>query len=271
MAIHPTAVVDAAAEIGPDVEIGPYVVIEGPVKIGAGSRIMAHAFLNGDTTLGPECIIHPFAVVGNTPQDYHYHGEDSHVRLGSRTVVREYATIHRGSQPGSGTTIGDDCMIMAKAHIGHNCAIGNGVIISNSTEVAGHSQIGDNAVLSGHIMVHQFVRIGRRSMCAATAKVPHDIPPFMLVDFDGAAAKINLVGLRRGGFSREAISALKEAYRLLYRGESFKNGLAALQQQNNVPEVEELIAFLTAPSKRGIAGRPRPRPGTEEPALDELM
>ena len=258
--IHETAVVDAQAEIGPEVSVGPYAVIDGPVKIGAGTTVDGHAHICGSTSIGRNCHIHPFAVVGDTPQDFSFDGGESFVIIGDNTQIREYVSIHRGAEPGSATTLGSGCMIMAKAHVGHNSVIGDGVVLGNSTECAGRVQIGNDVFISAQAMIHQFVRVGRRAMCVGQALVMRDVPPFCVTDYKGGVAKVNVVGLQREGFSEETIQRIKGAFKMLFRSsEPFSLAVERLKEQDNCPEVEEILDFLANPSKRGLAGRSRNR------------
>lgn len=255
--IHPTAIIDPRAEIAPDASIGPYSVIEGPVRLAAGVKVYGHVYILGRTEIGAGCEIHPFAVVGGTPQDFHYTDGDTGVVIGPGTLIREHASISRGCETPN-TIVGGGCMIMAKAHVGHDCVIDDGVVLTNGAECAGHVHIGAGAVISGHVMIHQFVRIGRRAMCVGAALVKHDVPPFMVTDHDGGIAKINLVGLRREGFSRQTIAAVKGVFKALYRSDRpFATALAELRRQEHCPSAREILDFVSESSKRGIAGRSR--------------
>ncbi|MCZ6653436.1 MAG: acyl-ACP--UDP-N-acetylglucosamine O-acyltransferase [Planctomycetota bacterium] len=256
--IHETAIIDPQAEIAPDVSIGPYAIIDGPVKIGAGSKIHAHAHISGHTTLGRNCEIHPHAVVGNTPQDHSYEGGESYLVVGDDTQIREFVSIHRGAAPGTSTSIGSGCMIMAKAHVAHNCVVGDGVVLTNGVELGGHAQIGKHALIAAHAMVHQFARVGRRSMCVGTALIMRDVPPFCVTDYKGGLVKVNVVGLQREGFSKETTREIKNAFKVLYRSdEPFSIAVEQLKAMDNCPEVEEILEFIANPSKCGIAGRSR--------------
>ncbi len=258
--IHPTAIVDPQAEIGPEVSIGAYTIIDGPVKIASGTRVYPHAHISGSTTIGRNCQIHPYAVVGNTPQDHSYEGGESFVVIGDNTMIREFTSIHRGAAPGTTTSIGSGCMIMAKAHVAHNCVIGDGVVLTNGVECAGHVQIGNHAVIAAHAMVHQFARVGRRAMCVGSALVMRDVPPFCVTDYKGGVAKVNLVGLQREGLSRQSTQAIKDAFKILYRSdEPFSMAVEQLKAMDNCPEVEEILEFIANPSKCGIAGPSRSR------------
>ena len=197
MAVHPTAIVDRRAEIDPAAEIGPYVVIEGPVRIGAGTRVMAHAFLTGDTHLGADNVIHPGAIVGHEPQDLAYRGAATGLRIGDRNVVREHAEIHRATQEGTVTVVGSDNYLMSHAHIAHNCLLGDHTIVCSGALVAGHAVLEDQAFVSGNCVVHQHVRIGRLAILRGLSRTSRDVPPFSIMDGTHTVRGVNRIGLRR--------------------------------------------------------------------------
>ncbi|MGB0714991.1 MAG: acyl-ACP--UDP-N-acetylglucosamine O-acyltransferase [Phycisphaerae bacterium] len=258
MSVHPTAIIHAGANISEGVEIGPYCVIDEHATIEAGCRLMQGVFVTGHTTIGPECVLHPFAIVGHEPQDLKFTNERTYTRVGARNVIREYVQIHRGTSPESATVIGDDCYLMAGAHVGHNCQIGDHVIVVNNALLAGHVTVGSHANLSGNIVIHQFCRIGERAMLQGHAGVGRDIVPYALVDRMGRVVGINAIGLRRAGIPREEISALKEAFRLLFReSTNFAAAVEELAANQTSTCVQNLVAFLKADSKRGFAGGSR--------------
>ncbi|HKQ03558.1 MAG TPA: acyl-ACP--UDP-N-acetylglucosamine O-acyltransferase [Blastocatellia bacterium] len=252
MKIHPTAIIHDGAQLGADVTVGPYAIIESDTTIGAGTEIRAHACVKRFTTLGRDNVIYEGAIIGGEPQDLSFTGCESHVRVGDRCAIREGVTIHRGTQPGSATVIGSDCYLMAYAHVAHNCRLGERVILANNVALAGHLEISDRVFISGGVVVHQFCRLGRLAMIGGNAKIVQDCLPFVTTDgVPGRACGLNVVGLRRAGFTASELRALKEAYRLLLRA-----GLpldAALQQlgQMNDANVNELIQFVRG-SKRGF-------------------
>ncbi len=250
--IHSTAVIDPLAQIGPDVEIGPYAVIEGPVQIGRGTQIWPHAYLCAPLEIGEEVQIHVGAVVGHLHQAIR-EPQAGGVRVADRVTIREYATIHRSSQPGTWTTIGPGTLLMGFSHVAHDCNVGAQVIIANGTLLAGHVTVEDRAVLSGHVTVHQFVRVGTLAMIGGLARVNKDVPPYFLVKGDSEVWSINGVGLRRAGLSEEVRGAIREAYRLLYRaGLNTTQALKAIQATRGLPpEVHHLVQFVQA-SSRGI-------------------
>ncbi|MBI1344819.1 acyl-ACP--UDP-N-acetylglucosamine O-acyltransferase [bacterium] len=255
MSIHPTAVVDARAELDASVEVAPYAIIDGPVRIAAGCHIGPHCHLLGHTTIGPGCRIHTGAVIGDLPQDRSFAGGDSAVAIGAETIIREYVTIHRGTKPGTMTVVGDRCMIMAHAHVAHNCQVGNDVILVNGSLLAGHVTIGDRVVLSGNAAVHQFCRVGELAMIGGLSKITQDIPPFLMFDGHGLCVGMNVIGMRRAGLNAAERAEIKVAYRRLYRtAGSMSAAVDELASQLTTPAGLRLLNFLQAPSKRGIHG-----------------
>lgn len=254
MEVHPTAIVDPGARLGSEVVVGPYSIIGPGVAIGCGTTIASHVLVERDTTVGEQCQISQGAVLGTDPQDLKYEGEASHLYVGDRTVIREYATLNRGTRASRKTVVGSDCLIMAYAHIAHDCEIGNHVILSNAVNMAGHVVIEDWVIVGGVTAIHQFVRIGAHSFCGGGSRVPQDIPPYLRVA--GNPAKLfglNSVGLERRGVSEDVKKALKQAYRTLFQ--SKLNLSQALDQAEaeveQIPEVRHLLTFIRA-SERGI-------------------
>lgn len=266
MGIHPTAIVDACAEIDPSADIGPYAIIDGPVCIGAGTRVLWHATVCGRTDIGANCRIDPYAIVGHAPQDTAYDDEGSGCRIGDETVVREYVSIHRATGEGAVTTVGHRCMIMACAHIGHNCSIGDDVTIVNAVLLAGHVKVGNSAFLGGMAGIHQFVRIGELAMIGGQAFIRMDVPPFFTAVRFGECSGINAIGLRRAGFTAEERDELKSAYRMLYRsGRPFTRAVEEIDRKLRTAPGRRLVEFLLEPSKRGITGGRQARMG-DDPA-----
>ena len=255
--IHPTAIVEDGAQLGEDVEIGPYASIAADVKLGARTVVQQGAIIRGHTTIGEDCQIFPYACIGMKTQDLKYKaGSVSYVEIGNRTVIREFATVHLGTADGEKTIIGDDCLFMAYCHAAHGCVLGNHVICSNSVQLAGDVHIKDWAIIGGCAASHQFCTVGRHAMVGGMSKIRQDVPPFMLCDMEGSSQKVigpNVVGLTRRGFSRETIAALKEAFRFIYH--SGLNRSQALERVENdieqIPEVKELVEFYRN-SKRGV-------------------
>jgi UDP-N-acetylglucosamine acyltransferase len=254
--IHPTALVEPGAELSEGVSIGPYVIVGPNVRVGTGTSIGSHTILEGWTEIGAECRIGSHVVIGAPPQDVKYKGEPTRVVIGDRTLVREFATIHRASTGGSGvTTVGPECFIMAYAHVAHDCQLAERVIMANQASLAGHVEIGRFAVIGGITGIHQFVRIGEYAFVGACSAVLQDIPPYVKVQ--GNMAKpygLNVVGLRRHGFSAEAIHALKQAYRIVFlSGLNTSQALEKLEQElSGFSAVQPFIDFIKR-SQRGIS------------------
>jgi len=255
--IHPTAVVAASARLGRGVTIGPYAVVGDAVVLGDGVRLGPHTVVEGPTGLGEGCEVFPFASVGTAAQHRHTSVSATRLVVGRRTVIREYVTLNRGTEEGGGVTVvGDDNLLMAYAHVAHDCRLGDGVVLSNGATLAGHVEVGDGAVLSGLCAVHQFARLGRLCFVAGGAMVARDVPPFCRVAGDRARlAGLNLVGLERAGLGGASLSALKEAFRALFRSEDTAQEACRrlLSGGPSSPEVAELIAFVES-SQRGICG-----------------
>ena len=255
--IHPTAIVEDGAQIGEDVEIGPYATIGADAKLGARTVVQQGAIVRGHTTIGEACQIFPYACIGMKTQDLKYQeGSVSYVEIGDRTVIREFATVHLGTKDGEVTKIGSDCLFMAYCHAAHGCVLGNHVICSNSVQLAGDVHIQDWAIIGGCAASHQFCTVGRHAMVGGMSKIRQDVPPFMLCDMQDSSQKVigpNVVGLTRRGFPRETIAALKEAFRFIYH--SGLNRSQALERVENdieqLPEVKELVQFYRN-STRGV-------------------
>lgn len=253
MAIHVTALVDARAEIHEGVEIGPYVVIDGPVKIGRGTRVMAHAYLTGWTEIGEHNEIHPGAVLGNAPQDKAYRGQESYLKIGDHNIFREYAQVHRGTAPGSATVVGNHNFLMAAAHVGHNCQLGDHIVVANGAMLGGYVDVGDHAFISGNCVIHQFVRVGEFSLMRGLSGTSRDVPPYAIVDWQHTVRGVNVVGLKRAGFEERKIRELKEAFRILFRpGRNLSLAVREVEANGEpTPEVKALLEFVKS-SKRGV-------------------
>ena len=195
--IHPTAVVSSAAEIDPSAVIGPYVVIDGRVRIGSGTHVMAHAVLLGTTEIGERNVIHPGAVLGGEPQDLAFAGSETFLRIGNDNVFREHVQVHRGTTLGSATTVGNGNYVMQNAHVAHNCRVGDGTIIAGGALLAGHVEVDDRAFVSGNCVVHQHVRIGRLALLRGLSRTSRDVPPFCIMDGTHTIRGVNAIGLRR--------------------------------------------------------------------------
>lgn len=255
LTIHKTAIISDGAQIHETADIGPYAVIGPNVKIGPRTKIGPHAVIDGHTTIGADCNIFAGASIGLEPQDLRYKGEPTGVIIGDRVTIREYVTIHRATGQGF-TTIGDECFLMNYVHIAHNCTLGKGVILANSVMMAGHVDVGDFTVMSGMCIFHQFVRIGRACMISGFCGSRIDVPPFTTCDERRAVVRgVNVIGLRRLGVKPEVRSAIKEAYRILYRsGANRSDALATIETSvEQHPEIKEIVEFFRS-SKRGCVG-----------------
>ena len=260
MPIHPTAVVDRQAEVDPTADIGPFAIIEGRVRIGPRTRVYPHAFLTGWTEIGADCQIHPGAVVGHIPQDLAYSGAETYCRIGNGTIIREGASVHRGTDPGSETVVGERCFIMANAHVAHNCRLGNDVKLVNAALLGGHVHIGHGAFIAGGAGIHQFVRIGDLAMIGGNSSISMDVPPYLTAVRLGYCVGPNSVGLRRAGFTVEQRNEVKRVYHTLYRSAlPFHEAVETLAGTVATDAGRHMLEFLRAPSRRGIAGGPKAR------------
>ncbi len=253
MKISELAVVSKSAKISDGVDIGPFAVVEDGVEIAAGVKIWPHAYICSGTSIGEGTQVHMGAVLGNVPQDLSFKNTTkTFLKIGKRNVIREYATMHRGTAEGSATVVGDDCYFMATSHVGHDCHIGNNVIVANGALLAGHVSVGNFAFVSGNVVVHQFCRIGTLAMIGGFTGINKDVPPYMLVRGPSVIRSVNLVGLRRAKFSRELIHSIKEAYRIIFQ--SNLNTAQAIEEVKKLPqskELDHLVEFIQG-SKRGI-------------------
>ena len=244
---------DAGAVIGPGVVIGDFAVVEPDVVIGAGTRLEPHVYVKRWTTLGENNRISAGTVLGTDPLDRNFSGERSYLKIGNDNIIREHYTISRGTAPESETLIGDGNFIMTSGHIAHNCKIGNRTVIASCALVAGYAEVEDEAFISGGVVIHQYSKIGRLAMIAGNTRVNSDVPPFFLfADYNIAAKGLNLVGLKRAGFTPQEIQALKSAYKILYRS-GLKLAEALAQIENEIPteHARHLVQFIRS-SERGI-------------------
>jgi UDP-N-acetylglucosamine acyltransferase len=256
--IHATAIIQPGAKLAEDVEIGPYAIIGPHVSIGKGTKIGPHAVVEGWTTIGEYNQIFQLASVGAVPQDLKYQGEETYLKIGDRNIIREFATIHLGTVTGDGeTTIGNGNLFMAYSHVAHDCHLGNGVVMANAATLAGHVTVEDYAILGGLCAVHQFTRIGAHVMIGGGTLVGHDIPPYTIVTSgerrDAALRGLNLVGLKRRGFSDEVINDLKKAYKILMFSKlKLQDAIARIRAEVPAgPEVNYFVDFIEN-AKRGI-------------------
>jgi UDP-N-acetylglucosamine acyltransferase len=271
--VHPTAIVEAGAYVGPGVRIGPWCHVGADVVLETGVRLVSHVVIDGHTTIGAGAVLYPFSSVGLPPQDMKYKGEPTATVIGPRTQIREHCTIHRGTATGSGiTSVGADCLLMAVVHVAHDCSLGDGVIVANNVVMGGHVVIGDGAVIGGATALHQFVRIGRNAMVGGASGVEGDVIPFGTCMGNRARLTgLNIVGLRRRGVDRAGLHRLRAAFRALFAtdddsGGVFAERLARVREGAADPLIADMIAFIEAPSRRGLVRRAVIRSEEEESA-----
>jgi UDP-N-acetylglucosamine acyltransferase len=253
--IHATAIVDSKAELDANVEVGPYSIIRKNVFIGAGTVIGPHVMIEPYVTIGRDCHIFQYAAIGAPPQSLKFKGEKSDVKIGRGTIIREFVTVHRGTEFGGGLTeVGEENFLMAYTHIAHDCMTGKKVIFANNATLAGHIIVGDHATIGGLVAIHQFVRIGNYAYVGGKSAVVKDIPPYVIASGDRAKLHgLNTVGLKRHGFSQETLSLLKKAYRIIFRiGITLNEAIERIKAEvEQIPEVVNLIDFIKS-SRRGI-------------------
>ena len=254
MSIHPTALISAEASIDPTADIGAYVVIEGPVKIGARCRVLAHAQIVGDTEIGEGTSVGRGAILGENPQDLGFDpATPSGLRIGKDNVIREYVTIHRGSKAGSMTVVGDSNFIMAGVHFGHDVQIGDKNVFANDALLAGHVHVGSNAFIGGGAVFHQFLRIGDGCVVQGNGSFSKDIPHFCTAQRINRVTGLNVIGLRRRGASADERAALKDLFDLIFRsGLNLSQAIAAARERTWSEHGEHFLRFLEAPSKKGV-------------------
>ena len=253
--VHPSAIVEAGAHIGPGCKVGPFAVIGAEVILAAGVEVKSHAVVTGWTEVGADTVIFSFACVGEVPQDLKFNGERTRLIVGARCKIREGATLNTGTAGGGGITrVGDDCLLMTGAHVGHDATLGNRVILANQAAIAGHCQIGDDVIVGGLSGVHQFVRIGRGAIIGAVTMVTNDVLPHGLVQGPrGVLDGLNLVGLKRRGAGRAEITALRAGYQMLAQGEgSFVDRARRLAEETESDHVREMTDFILSASDRSF-------------------
>ena len=254
--VHPTAFVEPGAELGEDVEIGPFCCVGPRVTVGARTRLLSHVVLEGVTTIGEDCVIHPFSVLGGPPQHLGHKGEPTRLELGPRSIVREQVTMNTGTVGGRGvTTIGSDGFYMAEAHVAHDCIVGDHVVLAKGATLGGHVTMGDYVFMGGLAAVHQFSRVGRYSFIGGLAAVTKDVIPYGSVWGNHAHLEgLNLVGLKRRGFTRDSIKDLRSAYRLLFADEgTFQERLEDVARVfSHAEEVMEIVGFIRSEANRPL-------------------
>lgn len=271
--IHSTAVVDHRCKFGEGVEIGPHCVLQGEVTLGDGVKLVSHVHINGPVSVGDRSMLFPGVCIGLPPQDFKFKIGDvtGGVVIGKDTFLREHVTIHAATKPDVPTSVGDRVMMMVNSHIGHDAKLGNGVILANGALLAGHSSMGDNSTMSGNSAMHQFTRVGRMAFISGLVAVAMDVPPFCLSGGRNQLNGINLVGMRRAGIERDQITAVREAYRMIFRRNlPRKEMIAELQRRGqDCPLILEQAEFV-ATAKRPIAhGRNFDDPNETEEGLGE--
>lgn len=253
--VHPTAIVDARAEIDGDVQIGPYCVIGAGVRIGKGCRVHSHAVISGRTTLGEGNVVFPFASIGDTPQDLKYKGEPSELLIGNRNTIREYVSLNPGTTGGGMVTrVGDQNLLMMQCHIAHDCLLGDRNVVANGATLGGHVVIEDFVIVGGLVGIHQFVRIGTGAIVGAGSMVSKDVPPYCNATGDRAKLHgLNLEGLKRRGFDKTVIALLRKAYRIVFQSAlRTEDALKKIREElPAIPEIEKFASFI-AQSGRGV-------------------
>jgi UDP-N-acetylglucosamine acyltransferase len=251
--IHPTAIISKNAKLAADVKIGPYCVIEGDVTIGAGTTLFSHVSVAGHTTIGKNCKIYPFASLGHAPQDLKYKGEPSELVIGDNVMIREHVTMNPGTEGGGmRTSVGNNCLFMVGSHVAHDCKVANNVILANNATLAGHVEVGENAIIGGLAAIHQFVRVGPHAIVGGMSGVEHDVIPYGSVMGERAnLAGLNLVGLKRRGFDRDTIHALRGAYKMLFEDNAGTLAERAERMQKEYSAVKQVMEIITFMNEKG--------------------
>ena len=253
--IHKTAIIDSEAKIAENVQIGPYTVIGPNVEIGQGTVIQSHVNITGQTKIGKNNIIYPFASIGNDPQDLKFQGEETRLEIGDNNKIREYVTINPGTKGGGGLTkVNNNCLFMVSAHIAHDCFVGNNVILANNVPLGGHAHIGDNAIIGGNSAVQQFTRVGKSAMIGGMCGVVRDIIPYGIAHGNRSILQgLNLIGLRRKNIPNKEIMTLSDAYKEIFKNENLTENLSNLSNEfKNNELVAEVIEFIEMDKKRPI-------------------
>ena len=253
--IHKTAIIDTKANISENVKIGPYSIIGRHVEIGEGTIIQSHVNITGQTKIGKNNIIYPFASIGNDPQDLKFQGEETRLEIGDNNKIREYVTINPGTKGGGGLTkVNNNCLFMVSAHIAHDCFVGNNVILANNVPLGGHAHIGDNAIIGGNSAVQQFTRVGKSAMIGGMCGVVRDIIPYGIAHGNRSVLQgLNLIGLRRKNIPNKEIMILSDAYKEIFKNENLTENLSNLSKElHNNELVKEVIGFIEKDKKRPI-------------------
>lgn len=255
--IHPTAIIASTVKLDPSVKVGPYCVLDGEVEIGEGTKLISHVVVSGRTKIGSNCTIYPFASLGHPPQDLKYKGELSQLIIGDHNAIREHVTMNPGTEGGGMlTSVGNHCLFMVGSHVAHDCHIGDRVIMANNATLGGHVVVGDNAIIGGLAAVHQFVRIGPFAVVGGMSGVEHDVIPYGSVMGERAnLAGLNLVGLKRHGFDRDTIHALRNAYKMLFEeneGTLVDRAQKTRETYGKFGEVLEMLSFVDDKGSRSL-------------------
>ena len=250
--VHPTAIIHPDAKLHPTVRVGPYAVIDGGVELGAGCIVGPHVHLTGVTTIGANNRFHAGCVIGDAPQDLKYKDEPTRLRIGDGNVFREHVTVQRANKIAEDTVVGSNGLFMVNSHVGHNSIVGDHVILANGATLGGHVTVGDRAFLSGNCLVHQFVRVGTLALMQGGSAISKDLPPFCIARGSNGVCGLNVIGLRRAGFSAADRLELKQLYRLMFReGRAFREALAEAQAKFASAPAKTFIEFAAA-TKRGL-------------------
>jgi UDP-N-acetylglucosamine acyltransferase len=253
MSIHPTAIIDTKADMGKNNKIGPYAIVESGVRMGDNNSVGPGTIITGNTIIGNNNEIHGNVYIGNLPQDLAFKGGKTFVKIGNNNIIREFTTIHRGTEEGTSTVLGNNNYLMVATHLGHNAKVGNHVIMVNAASLGGFVEIFDHAFVGAFTIAHQFVRIGSYSVCGLLTKLVKDVPPFMMADGNPALVRgTNVVGLKRKGFDSERRERIKWAYKTLYKsGFSVSHSLSEFKKYEKSDDIKMLVDFINT-SKRGI-------------------
>lgn len=250
--IHPTAIIHPKAQLDATVEVGPYAVIDAEVVLGPRCRVGAYVYLTGRTWIGSDNQFFPGCVIGEAPQDLKYTGAPTGLRIGDHNVFREHVTVHRSNSPEEDTVIGSHCFLMQHSHVAHNCVLGNQVILAGGALLAGHVVVQDRAFISGNCLVHQFVRVGRLALMQGGSAISKDLPPFTVACGGNSMCGLNVVGLRRAGFTAEQRLELKRLYHALFRsGRRLAEAVATARKEFSSPHAQEVLDFV-ASAQRGL-------------------
>jgi UDP-N-acetylglucosamine acyltransferase len=262
--IHPTAIIHFRAKVDPTVEVGPYAVIDADVELGANCVLGPQVYLTGRTTIGAGNVFHAGCVIGDAPQDLKYKGEPTCLRIGDHNVFREHFTVHRANRPETETVIGAHNFLMANAHVGHNCLVGDHVIIANGALLAGHVEVGDRVFISGNCLIHQFCRVGTLALMQGGSAISQDLPPYTVAQRGNEICGLNIIGLRRAGFTAEQRLELKQLYRALFRsGMNLRTAIEAARKGFTSPMAKNMLDFV-ASAKRGVCSDVSGAPGADE-------